>query len=485
MQVNIGQADFEEPTTEIESQDELESGEAIDLMLSILSDQLDHPELWAAIPQFVDGLPDLMSALEARLAAESNERDRIFILLLVAMVGASLGHAPLMLEQIRPLSARFSQSPLVQGAIFHLESLCDPDDPKYHLAERFCPNPFMQFDVLENSTHLCCASYLLTSAGNLKEADWEQVWNSDRAQQIRESIHDGSYRYCNKTACPRIQSGNVPTHAEQASQSDFWRETIENRATSLPVGPQRVNLAYDRTCNLSCPSCRVERYAADEATRSAYDQLQKRAILPLLKQAQVVFITGSGDPFASKNFRRLMESLTPDEYPDLRFQVMTNGMLLTPAQWAQFPTLHGRTKILKISIDAATGPTHERLRRGARWPVMLENMAFAGRLAAEGLIENYELVFTVQTDNYREMGDAVDLAHRMGANSVFFARLTNWGTFGVEEYREKAVFLPEHPDHQDFLQQMRDPRLRDPIVLPGDLKAFIWSEGREKEAAAA
>jgi sulfatase maturation enzyme AslB (radical SAM superfamily) len=379
----------------------------------------------------------------------------------------------LMVEKLEPLVAEYSQSPLVQGALFHLQGLADPDNPKYQLAGKICPAPFVQIDVLERSSHLCCASWLNTSAGNMQTNAWEDVWNSEAAQAIRESIHDGSYRYCNKGACPKIQANDLTPAAELAAQSGFWRDILESAATAVPQGPEIVNLAYDRTCNLSCPSCRVERFAADEALRARFDRMQERTILPLLKGAKTVFITGSGDPFASKNFRRLMEQLTPEDYPELRFQVMTNGMLFTPRQWESFPALHNRVKILKISVDAATGPTHELLRRGARWPTVLENMAFAGELTARGAVDHFELVFTVQTENYREMGDAVDLARQVGATGIYFARITNWGTFTDDQYRDKAVFLTSHDAHADFLQHMQDRRLRDPMVLLGDLHPFV------------
>jgi sulfatase maturation enzyme AslB (radical SAM superfamily) len=168
-----------------------------------------------------------------------------------------------------------------------------------------------------------------------------------------------------------------------------------------------------------------------------------------------------------------MEQLTPEDYPNLKFQIMTNGMLFTPAQWQKFPALHWRVDTLKISIDAASGTTHEALRRGARWPVMLENLRFAGDLTAQGHVDDYTLVFVVQAENFREMGDAVDLAERVGATHIAFARLTNWGTFSANEYREKAVFLTDHPQHGEFLEAMRDPRLRQPIVMPGDLQPFL------------
>lgn len=451
----------------------LGADEVADLMLSVMSDTLDHPELWDILPNLLANAPDLPNVLRQRAHMASNLDTCISAQLLMGLCAATVGDPASIIEVMTPIVADYSLSPLVQGVMFHLHALADPTNPKYTLAGTFCEQPFFQMDVLETSSHLCCASWMQESVGNLVQTPWPMVWNGTTAQAIRESIHDGSYRYCNKMACPRIQGATLPRASDVAARSDYWQRIVEKLTTEITAGPQAVNLAYDRTCNLSCPSCRIERYAADDATRLRYDDMQENAILPLLKDAKTVFITGSGDPFASKNFRSMMKRLTPEEYPDLRFLIMTNGMLFTPGQWEQFPALHNRVLLLKISIDAATGPTHELLRRGARWPVMMENMAFAGRLRTEGLIDGFELAFTVQADNFREMGDAVDLAKSMGATGIHFTRMTNWGTFLPDEYQLKAVVLTTHPDHADFLHCMADPRLAEPIVCMNDLAAFM------------
>lgn len=446
--------------------------EMLNLMLDLLEDGLDHPEIWSAIPEMLDALPDMPERIEDMLAAERDDRRRTRMLVLLGICGGALGQAESMLLSLAPLAAAHSQSPLVQGAIFHLRGVAAPDDKRYDLSDKFCATPFEQIDVLERSSHLCCASWLQTSAGDMSTGSWDAVWNSEAAQSIRESIHDNSFRHCNKTACPQIMGGDLPTVTAVRARSTRWSEIIDNEVTALTEGPERVNLAYDRTCNLSCPSCRPERFAADRAEREAFDAMQERAILPMLGEARLVFITGSGDPFASKNFRNLMERLTPEDYPDLRFQMMTNGMLFTRREWENFPALHGRVALMKLSIDAATGPTHELLRRGARWPVFIENAKFAAQLSREGLIDAVEFVFVVQRENYREMGDAVDLAAEVGVDSIYFARLTNWGTFDHTTYESKAVFLPGHPEFEDFRTVMRDPRLLRPNVILGDLAVF-------------
>ncbi|MEO0464188.1 MAG: radical SAM protein [Pseudomonadota bacterium] len=447
-----------------------------DMLMSILSDGLDHPEVWDEIPAFLEVFPDLADIIAQRLALESQPTAQVLLDLLRAIALANGGALEEAFALIEPAALKNSQSPLVQGALFRLKALREPDNPAYQLEGTFCSVPFRQMDVLENTTHLCCASWLQASAGNMQTAHWQDVSNSKAAQDIRASIHDGSYRYCNKTACPKIAGRDLPTKAEAAQESTKWARILIDRETAVQEGPETVNLAYDRTCNLACPSCRSEKFAADSKMRERFAVMQDNNILPLLKDAETVFVTGSGDPFASKNFRKLMKDLTPEDYPKLGFQIMTNAMLLTRKQWAEFPTLHGRTRLMKVSIDAATGPTHEKLRLGAKWPVMLENMAFAGELAAKGDVDLFELVFVVQQDNYREMGDAVDLAKEVGAQQIYFARITNWGTFSTVQFAQKSVFTPSHPEYADFIAAMQDERLLDPIVMLGDLREFVGME---------
>jgi hypothetical protein len=65
------------------------------------------------------------------------------------------------------------------------------------------------------------------------------------------------------------------------------------------------------------------------------------------------------------------------------------------------------------------------------------------------------------------------LAHRIGASSVYFGRITNWGTFSAADYAQTAIVMPRLPDHEEFFAACRDPRLRDPIACTSDLDEFI------------
>ena len=85
------------------------------------------------------------------------------------------------------------------------------------------------------------------------------------------------------------------------------RRAIDESLTILPWGPREINCSYDRSCNLSCPSCRakviVESRAKDRVLR-----IQKRLTEEALPEARLLYITGSGDPFGSPFFRRWLQT---------------------------------------------------------------------------------------------------------------------------------------------------------------------------------
>lgn len=444
----------------------------LELLVNALRDGFDHPEVWEVVRLLKNDAAQLYHVLTGLIPAQP-PGGRLILGALAAVCRAHAGDPRGALKEAEEICAIANQSALVQGAVFHIHSILDPDNPKYRLEGRICPAPFDRLDVLDGASHLCCASYLQASVGNLATTDWRDVWNSPMAQLVRASIFDGTYRYCNKLTCPTIQGNRLVSGAEMAERSEEWSAVIAEKRVAMQRGPLYVTLAYDRTCNLSCPSCRPNRFAADQATRERFEAMQERNIAPLLMDTDIVVITGSGDPFASKNCRKLMESLDAETYPKLKVNLMTNGMLLTPKEWEKFPNLHGRVGALRVSIDAATKETHEALRRGSHWETMLENLAFFSRLRAEKQIDSYEFGFVVQQENYREMGDFVDLARSLGVDKVGFNCVTNWGTFTKEEYTAKAVFLGIHPEHEQFKQALRDPRLKDPIVIINDLRDFV------------
>lgn len=68
-----------------------------------------------------------------------------------------------------------------------------------------------------------------------------------------------------------------------------------------------------------------------------------------------------------------------------------------------------------------------------------------------------------------EMPDFVDLGKRFNVDTVYFSQLVNWGTYSEEEYRSRAIHLPNHPRHPEFLELLNMEILRESTVYLGNL----------------
>jgi len=153
----------------------------IALLLGQMADELDHPEVWRAVPDCIARFPDFRTQITARFNAQDGRQEHLLILHALAL--AADDDLPTALAEIAPLAVIASQSALVQGAVFHLQSLGDPENPRYHLEGKICTAPFQQLDVLENSAHQYCARWLHQSAGDLSAQPWREVWNSAPARR--------------------------------------------------------------------------------------------------------------------------------------------------------------------------------------------------------------------------------------------------------------------------------------------------------------
>jgi hypothetical protein len=341
----------------------------------------------------------------------------------------------------------------------------------------FCDRPFRWLEVsgvrLRGETHLCCPSWLDVPVGDLSRQTVDDVWNGEPAQRIRASILDGSFRYCDASRCPFLASKVAPVRRRSAIDDPELRRVIDEGLTVLPWGPREINCAFDRSCNLSCPSCRtdliVEKDAAGEI-RAIGERLRREA----LPGARVLYVTGSGDPFGSPFFRGWLQDMTDEDVRGLeRIHLHTNAQLWTRRAWERLPAcVRERVRTTEISVDAASAATYAENRRGGSFATLLENLELVAELRRSGPLEWVGLSFVVQENNFREMPAFVALAKRFGFDLVMFNKILNWGTFGASDYRARAVHLADHPRHGELREVLRDPMLADPVVHLGNLGVF-------------
>ena len=339
------------------------------------------------------------------------------------------------------------------------------------LFDRFCSRPFEAVETRVNGdVNTCCKGWMPAPIGNIHKATAEEIWNSPAAQEVRRSVLDGDFRYCSRVFCPKITTRSLPRRAEVRNPE--YKEIIRRHQTRLERGPRRVLLSHDRSCNLSCPSCRTTLIVAKKREQMRLSRLVDDVLLPMLKDARSVKITGSGDPFGSNHFRHLLQRLDQREFPWLKLEIQTNGQLMDEVAWRELK-LEGRVERVLVSIDAAKEATYKIVRRGGTLRRLLRNLLFLRRLRIEGKIGFLQLDFVVQGLNYREIPAAVDLARRLKADRIYFQLLRNWGTFTSAEFDRHNIANPAHPEFSEFLTVLRDPRLKGADVDLGNMKPFV------------
>ncbi len=335
------------------------------------------------------------------------------------------------------------------------------------LATRFCNHPFEEIETRSNQdVHSCCSAWLPTPLGRFSEGEVGAFWNSPVAEEVRRSVIDGDFSYCSRVHCPKIAGRTLMS---RDVESPRFRQIIDDRMTRLETGPKRVLLSHDRSCNISCPSCRKHRILLNHEASDRLDAQFEHSIEPLLADAKKIKITGSGDPFGSRHFRQLIKRLTMRLPPERRLQLHTNAVLFDPNVWETLG-LHGHVDCVFVSVDAAQPETYAVVRRDGDFERLLRNLRDLGARRARGEFNLLKLDFVVQRRNYREMPGFVRLAEELGADQVYFLLLRNWGTFSAAEFQEENVADPSHPEHGALLRTLADPVLQDLMIVPGTLE---------------
>jgi MoaA/NifB/PqqE/SkfB family radical SAM enzyme len=325
------------------------------------------------------------------------------------------------------------------------------------LSEFFCPEPFETFELRpDGDVYTCCPAWLPVPIGNFHRQRSEEIWNSATAQAIRRSILDGTFKHCSRMHCPAIVNRRLPRRA--ALKDPYHREIVAQNRVHLERRPVRVLMSQDRSCNLSCPSCRTKLVMAKKDEQDRLNEVFETVMLPLLRDARRVKITGSGDPFASSHYRYILKRLNRREFPQLKVQLQTNGLLFDRRAWEELE-LDGLVESVWVSIDAARPDTYAVVRRGGSFGRLMQNFAFLGALRHEGQIRRLRLDFVVQALNFREMPGAVEIARAFGFDAIYFQMIRNWGTFTLAEFDRHFIGSPDHPEYGEFLEVLRHPRL--------------------------
>lgn len=350
---------------------------------------------------------------------------------------------------------------------YDFEDTCNFDKSKY-----ICNMPFVNAEIKSNGdVYICCPEWNPMVIGNLLENDLKTIWTGEKANAIRESMWDKSFRYCNHRTCPAMLAGHGPYIKD--------RETFKDPQSNYPV---RMSFSIDNTCNLECPSCRIQKIlstsyifkeSALKVMKNVFDTIFE---VPHDNEVSLT-MDGYGEIFHSAIYRELFEN-TPqfrdfDRWPNIKFVLCTNGTMMTPKIQNKYHYILERASDFRFSIDAGNEKTYNIVRRGGDWNMLWDNI----NLVYENKISKmrngcWSFNLILQKDNYESLPELIEIANSYeNKPEIYITNILFWGPeiMTIDKFNEMAVWQKNHPEHEKMKQVLNLPEV---VNYPNIMKPF-------------
>jgi sulfatase maturation enzyme AslB (radical SAM superfamily) len=374
------------------------------------------------------------------------------------------------------------------------------DSIKYiDCSDKFCSIPFRQFmfeqgggeriyNFLCNS---CWSPFTIEAPGTTVGCSIDAVWNSFIAQEIRRSILDGDFSYCDRAWCAPLLDAFSDQHMRQCvvlpasakavsddnpislvefflnrcavvvkeilNNTDYYT-IIKNNQVILPYLPQAITSSLDPSCNLQCPSCRDEKIFLSKQQSSRVRAFYDAYIYPVITSGHQVdyAFDGSGEALVSRLGRHTLQSLGAARPKNLTLTLRTNGFALNRHFWEHnIGEARHLIRHIRVSIDGASKETYEKLRWPSTWEALCANMAFMGSMIVSGELQVLSVVMILRDDNYFELPELAKLCQEWHVESLTFLRYQNKVNENGEYYDDHDVLSHKHKYYEYALDSIR------------------------------
>lgn len=333
------------------------------------------------------------------------------------------------------------------------------DKPQF--AQKFCSVPFTSLQIdIDGDVQLCdCQFHMPYTIGNIYHNSLQEIWLSDEANKVRQAVADGKFTYCSWDCSTLYTLPNKSGNTQQANPF-----------------PKNIKIDLDRSCNLSCPSCRES-----IIIEKNLDRIQKQTeIYNELKQwaadnPSIMFdVTpcASGELFASHSGLKFLQSLVGFEHKNLRLKLTSNGTLINRNKQL-IMSLINVIADLCISIDAATPETYSVV-RGGDWEELVQGLDF---LKANKMYPRFN--FVIQKANYKEILAFGEFAQNYNAR-IQFASMEDWGHWDIKWWQDNSVVKQKATELEHVLDSLHTLKARHPnqVTMSADLVKYLTKQNK-------
>ncbi len=219
----------------------------------------------------------------------------------------------------------------------------------------------------------------------------------------------------------------MPDFEAQKAENDalVFQDELEGRAVPLGL-PRWIGLHTTSACNLKCIFC----LQADglQPVVPMGEEVFVRAAEQLFPTARVAQLTASGEPLMTPQLGKVLDVF---HHFGVRLDLITNATLLKDR--AVLRRAFELADTFTFSVDGATRETFNRIRIGADFDQVMDNIRFWNRLRLarpRGERPRMSFNFILMKDTIREVEAMVEIAHAFRADIL--------SIFHLSEHRDEV-----------------------------------------------
>lgn len=300
---------------------------------------------------------------------------------------------------------------------------------------KICNKPFSKIEIsLDGDVFTCCPAYVnrqkIGNIWNKKTKSDKDIWHSKEAIEIRKHLLKNDYSICNLDIC----------------REKHLVEKNKNHLLKPPL-PEYIMLAYDRECNIQCITCRDKKIKNTLEQNEFYKKQADKVLIPLLKNAKYITISGSGEAFYSKHSRFLIKEVTKKN-KTAKFSIITNGLLFNENN-CKCLGLENRIENVCFSIHALNKELYNKIMIGSNLEVVLKNLKWAAQEQKNKSIKWVSINCVVTNMNYKEIPKLINLAKELNI-FVSFSVYHHWGTKLDKDYENLSIWKETHIENKNL-----------------------------------
>lgn len=284
-----------------------------------------------------------------------------------------------------------------------------------------CPYPWIRMTEKDVSGVYTFCPWINSSIGRLEKEETRllpELWNAPKAQEIRANIVANNRFSCSNDCKVKNASLDSFLGYEVSEYKDFDPvflqnllqvvHSIVNKNTKLDCKPISLSLFPNNVCNIRCRMCKMEKKYEGEITPQYFE-----GVKPLLPYLHELFVSG-GEPFFSKSSKDILFSDAVKKQKQLYLSTITNCTVLDEETLEKLGDL--RLGRLIISIDGITPDVYNKIRRGADFTKMNDNLKRFLSLRDSGnlKVKITGSNFVIQALNYQQIEGFIEFCQERG-----------------------------------------------------------------------